>query len=146
MSTFSEQTLREKLSRLTSSQESIETLSMWIIHFKTNAKAISEIWMEQFSIETPDRRLLLLFLVNDVLQNGRRKGANMFLDVFQDPLRHASSIIRGLNIKTSVGRILNIWKERKIYDNTFLKELEDVIGLDCDDQGGEKMNFKVNLD
>ena len=36
-----------------------------------------------------DRRLILFYLANDVLQNGRRKGADLFLEQFQDPLRQA---------------------------------------------------------
>ena len=47
MSTFSSQALLEKLSRLTLSQESIETLSLWIIHHKVNAKAAIDIWLQE---------------------------------------------------------------------------------------------------
>ncbi len=36
-----------------------------------------------------DKRLVLFYLVNDILQNGRRKGADLFLELFQDPLRQA---------------------------------------------------------
>lgn len=109
MSSFSEQALLEKLDRLSSSQESIETLSMWIIHHRANAPAIATIWTQYFTqgtfglalrhvisyvLANIERRLLLFYLVNDVLQNGRRKAASIFLDVFQDPLRHASTLIK----------------------------------------------------
>ena len=46
MSSYSVQALREKLSRLTNSQESIETLSLWIIHHKQNAASTVSIWFE----------------------------------------------------------------------------------------------------
>lgn len=32
---------------------------------------------------------MLFYLANDILQNGRRKGADLFLELFQDPLRQA---------------------------------------------------------
>ena len=34
----------------------------------------------------PDHRLVLLYLTNDILQNGRRKGADMFNDLFREHL------------------------------------------------------------
>lgn len=41
-----------------------------------------------------DRRLMLFYLANDVLQNSRRRGANMFQDLFRDPLRQAVTLVR----------------------------------------------------
>jgi len=41
-----------------------------------------------------DRRLLLLYLANDVLQNGKRKGADVFMELFQEPLKESMQIIR----------------------------------------------------
>lgn len=46
MSFFTVQVLQEKLNRLTLSQDSIETLSLWIIHHKAHASTSIEIWME----------------------------------------------------------------------------------------------------
>jgi len=40
-----------------------------------------------------DRRLVLFYLANDILQNGRRRGADEFLEIFQDPLREAVTLI-----------------------------------------------------
>lgn len=41
-----------------------------------------------------DRRLLLLYLANDVLQNGKRKGADIFMELFKDPLKESMQLIR----------------------------------------------------
>lgn len=41
-----------------------------------------------------DRRLLLLYLANDVLQNGKRKGADDFTELFRDPLKESMRLIR----------------------------------------------------
>ena len=37
---------------------------------------------------------MLFYLANDVLQNSRRRGANMFQDLFRDPLRRAVTLVR----------------------------------------------------
>lgn len=112
MSTFSVQALEEKLSRLSLSQDSIETLSLWITQYKAHAKDSVEVWLDEtkkgafrrsrdMSINvcmliipaSADRRLLLFYLANDILQNSSRRGADLFLELFQDPLRHAVSLI-----------------------------------------------------
>ena len=49
-----------------------------------------------------DRRLLLLYLANDVLQNGKRKGADVFMELFQEPLKESMQIIRYLHSKQYV--------------------------------------------
>lgn len=41
-----------------------------------------------------DRRLLLFYLANDVLQNGKRKGADVFMELFRDPLKESMHLIR----------------------------------------------------
>lgn len=41
---------------------------------------------------------------------------------------HLSVFFRGEKIHTSVQRMFRIWKERKVYDNGFLRELEQLIG------------------
>ena len=46
MSSFSVQALRDKFSRLSGSQESIETLSLWIIHHKADAATTVSVWFE----------------------------------------------------------------------------------------------------
>ena len=48
MSSYTIQTLTEKLDRLSMSQDSIETLSLWIIHHKSKAKTSVSTWLEEF--------------------------------------------------------------------------------------------------
>ncbi|ELT88876.1 hypothetical protein CAPTEDRAFT_41605, partial [Capitella teleta] len=46
MSSFSEGNLHKKLQELNGSQQSIQTLSLWLIHHRKHAKAIVEVWMK----------------------------------------------------------------------------------------------------
>jgi len=46
MSSFSVQGFQEKLNRLTSSQDSIETLSLWVIHHKAHGKTSTAVWLD----------------------------------------------------------------------------------------------------
>ena len=40
-----------------------------------------------------DHRLVLLYLANDILQNGKRKGADMFTDLFRESLEQVVPLI-----------------------------------------------------
>lgn len=55
-------------------------------------------------------------------------------------------MIRGQKIQTSVERMFRIWKERKVYSNAFLKELEMLIEPVRKTQVNEALpDFKVTL-
>eukprot|EP00731_Ephydatia_muelleri_P016564 Em0009g988a len=123
MSSFSVQALQEKLSRLTPSQDSIETLSLWIIHHQAYAPTSVTIWLESLRSADADHRLTLFYLANDILQNGRRRGAAVFVDAFKGPLKDAVSFVSGQKIQSSVERMLRIWRDRKVYDSAYIKEL-----------------------
>ena len=41
-----------------------------------------------------DHLLLLLYVANDVLQNGRRRGADVFHELFKQPLKEVFKLVR----------------------------------------------------
>ena len=41
-----------------------------------------------------DHTLILMYLANDVLQNGRRKGVEIFHDLLKDPIKQAVALSR----------------------------------------------------
>ena len=47
MSSFSEKVLVEKIGALNNSQQSIQTMSLWLIHHRKHAKAIVKVWFEE---------------------------------------------------------------------------------------------------
>jgi hypothetical protein len=47
MSAFSAQALEDKITHLSLSQDSIETLSLWITQYKAYAKDSVEVWLTQ---------------------------------------------------------------------------------------------------
>ncbi len=99
-----------------------------------------------------NRQMLLLYLANDVLQNSRRKNLSIFHELFKEPLKVAASLAWYVyardhthSIKYTIWlmscsghknekgcvafiKIINLWKERRIFDAVFLNELESMIG------------------
>ena len=73
MGSLNSASLVDKLSKLNSTQASIETLSEWCNFYRREAGRIVGIWDEEFNKATPVKRLVLLYLANDILQNSRKK-------------------------------------------------------------------------
>ncbi|KAF8080622.1 hypothetical protein N665_0932s0022 [Sinapis alba] len=130
---FSEEILIDKLAKLNSTQQSIETLSHWCIFNRVKAELIVTTWEKQFHSTEMSQKVPLLYLANDILQNSKRQG-NEFVQEFWNVLPKAVKDIvsqgddRGKGV---VSRLVNIWEERKVFGSRS-KNLRDVmLGEDC---------------
>ncbi|OIT36137.1 PREDICTED: regulation of nuclear pre-mRNA domain-containing protein 1B [Nicotiana attenuata] len=115
--TFNTQILVDKLAKLNSTQQSIETLSHWCIFHMNKAKQVVETWAQQFHCSPREQRLAFLYLANDILQNSRRKGSEFvgeFWKVLPDALR---DVIENGNEfgRNAALRLITIWEERKVF-------------------------------
>ncbi|KAL3524750.1 hypothetical protein ACH5RR_013122 [Cinchona calisaya] len=127
-SVFTEELLAEKLSKLNSSQQCIETLSHWCIFHRSKAEQVVTTWDKQFHSSDLTHKVPLLYLANDILQNSKRNG-NEFVTGFWKVLPSALKDIvekgddRGKNV---VSRLVNIWEERRVF-GSHAKSLKDVM-------------------
>ncbi|KAI8536157.1 hypothetical protein RHMOL_Rhmol10G0234700 [Rhododendron molle] len=116
-SVFEEQILAEKLSKLNSTQQCIETLSHWCIFHRSKAEIVVATWGKQFHSSQMVQKIPLLYLANDILQNSKRTG-NEFVSEFWKVLPGALKDIiekgddHGKNV---VSRLVGIWEERKVF-------------------------------
>ncbi|CAA2982813.1 Hypothetical predicted protein [Olea europaea subsp. europaea] len=146
-SSFNTQILSDKLVKLNSSQQSIETLSHWCIFHMNNAKQVVETWDRQFHCSPHEQRLAFLYLANDIIQNSRRKGAEFvteFWKVLPDALRDV--IEHGDEFgKNAAFRLIGIWEERKVFGSRgqILKEEFTKNQLDNDNKNGKHVGFKL---
>ncbi|KAG9330758.1 hypothetical protein JZ751_022169 [Albula glossodonta] len=93
MSAFSEAALEKKLSELSNSQQSVQTLSLWLIHHRKHSKTIVTVWYNELKKAKVSRKLTFLYLANDVIQNSKRKGPEFtddFAPVIVDAFKHVS--------------------------------------------------------
>eukprot|EP00249_Psilotum_nudum_P023432 c28870_g1_i2 orf=314-1927(+) len=130
-SAFNGQILAEKLSKLNSSQQSIETLSHWCIFHRKKARQVVETWDKQFR-ELPKERVPFLYLVNDILQNSRRRGGEYvteFWRILPGALKDAMEKCdeNGRNV---VLRLVDIWEERKVFGSRARSLREELLGKD----------------
>ncbi|XP_009771164.1 uncharacterized protein [Nicotiana sylvestris] len=127
---FDGQLLAEKLSKLNSSQQSIESLSRWCISYRKKAKQIVETWDKLFRSAQREQRVSFLYLANDILQNSRRKGSefvNEFWKVLPTSVKHVYES-GDENAKKAASRLVNIWEERKVFGSRGQNLKDEVLG------------------
>uniref|UniRef100_A0AAR2JLM4 Proton-coupled zinc antiporter SLC30A8 n=1 Tax=Pygocentrus nattereri TaxID=42514 RepID=A0AAR2JLM4_PYGNA len=129
MSVFSESALEKKLAELSNSQQSVQTLSLWLIHHRKHSKTIVKVWYNELKKAQVSRKLTFLYLANDVIQNSKRKGPEFtqdFAPVIIDAFKHVSSDGEE-GCKKQLDRVLSIWRERAVYENDLLDKLSEVL-------------------
>jgi regulator of Ty1 transposition protein 103 len=78
------------------------------------------------SVPEPHKKLTLLYLANDVVQNSKRRGpeyTNEFGEVMPHAMKSLTSVDMDAKTKQAISRLLNIWKERAIFDDKLTHSL-----------------------
>ena len=139
MSTFSETAFTKKLEELNSSQQSIQTLSLWVIHHRKHAKTIVQVWQIELIKVKTKKKLTFLYLANDVIQNSRKKGqeftkafGGVLINAFTHVAKHSDE-----KTKNSIGRMLDIWVERNIYEADYIAEIRRSISKVFNERFGD---------
>ncbi|XP_022829982.1 regulation of nuclear pre-mRNA domain-containing protein 1B [Spodoptera litura] len=147
MSGFTENALIRKLQELNSSQQSIQTLSLWLIHHRKHHAVIVKTWFKEILKAKDSKQLTFMYLANDVIQNSKKKGPEYgkeFGEVLVESFKHMAKT--GINTKTkhSLHRILSIWEERGVYDSQKIQEFKEAV--DPNDALPKKVSKRKSVD
>ncbi|XP_028029177.1 regulation of nuclear pre-mRNA domain-containing protein 1B [Bombyx mandarina] len=130
MAGFTENALVRKLQDLNSSQQSIQTLSLWLIHHRKHHAAVVKTWLKELLKAKDSKQLTFMYLANDVIQNSKKKGPEYgkeFGEVLVESFQHMAKTGMESKTKHSLHRILKIWEERGVYDAEKIKDFKDAI-------------------
>ncbi|XP_039964719.1 regulation of nuclear pre-mRNA domain-containing protein 1B [Bactrocera tryoni] len=137
MSAFSETALLKKLGELNSSQQSIQTLSLWLIHHRKHHASIVKTWLKELQTAVSEgKKLTFMYLANDVIQNSKKKGPEYgkeFAQILPKVFQHIGESCTSDKLFGSLGRILNIWEERGVYDTKQITEYRARLNKDHKD-------------
>ncbi|KAI4499537.1 hypothetical protein M0802_005433 [Mischocyttarus mexicanus] len=125
MTGFTESALVKRLMDLNPSQQSIQTLSLWLIHHRKHHPTIVKVWFREMCKVKDNRKLMFMYLANDVIQNSKKKGPE-FGKEFETVLPKAFEHMKGFDEKTRdrLNRLLQIWEERGVYDKVQIAEFK----------------------
>ena len=129
MASFAEDTLEKKLADLNNSQQSIQQLSLWVIHHRKHYSKIVSIWYKELHKTSNSRKLTFLYLANDVVQNSRKKAPELskeFGGVMKKVMEHLHKSKMDDKTKGSISRLIQIWQERQIFDPKTQSELTKI--------------------
>uniref|UniRef100_A0A915BIP6 CID domain-containing protein n=2 Tax=Parascaris univalens TaxID=6257 RepID=A0A915BIP6_PARUN len=131
MAGFSEMAMAKRLETLNTTTQSIQTLSMWLLHHqKHNADNIVHLWLKEVKKEIrPVRLINLLYLANDVIQNSRRQCPdfmNLFYGVLEPAFKHVSMHADSQAV-IALKKILRVFRERQIYPSPKIDRLVSIV-------------------
>jgi len=114
------QLFAEKVRQLKGTQEGIQGLSHWVQFHKKRVGSVVRVFVKEMAKEGPQyakRKLLLLYVANDVMQASRRKKEmKPFLDEWGKALPSAVKYFSKTcdeKGKAELSRMLGIWAERQ---------------------------------
>jgi len=131
MSGFSETSLTMKLSELNPSAPSIQGVSLWLLHHRKHYQTSVKIWYRELGNTKKERKLTMLYLANDVVQNARKKYPEIpkeFGTVMKSVFCHLAALQLDPKTEASLDRLVNIWKERQIFYKKVTLDIEKVWG------------------
>lgn len=128
-------------------QEAIETMSLWIMHYKdkTSIDLIVDGWLNCFQTAgTDSKRIALFYVMNDVVQKAKAKHADALIPAFQPAVLTAVSIGRKQDkVKDVMKRCIQIFKSRNVFSPASTTAMENLLasnadeGYDAEDQALE---------
>ncbi|XP_075161780.1 regulation of nuclear pre-mRNA domain-containing protein 1B [Haematobia irritans] len=125
MSAFTETAFLKKLAELNSSQQSIQTLSLWLIHHRKHHASIVRTWGRELLNAPEPKKLTFMYLANDVIQNSKKKGPEYgkeYMNALPKAFSHIGETCKTEKLFGSLGRILNIWEERGVYEPKVIED------------------------
>lgn len=131
---FSLNVLVKKLLGLQETQDSIVTISQWVLFHQRHSKEAASTWAKYITSD-PDarnskKRLSLLYLCNDVVQQARHKRKPEFIDDFGGVLPGVfSSIFPQLDpaVQPKAERLITVWEQRHVFAAPVIADLRAAV-------------------
>jgi regulator of Ty1 transposition protein 103 len=123
MSVYSDSVLKQKFDKLENTQPSITGLSQWILYHRKRHSESVDIWLKEFLAVSSEKKLILLYLANDVLQESRRKGDEFIKDfeqILEEVVTHLFKMCASAQVEKAK-RLLTIWENRTVFPPNFIQ-------------------------
>lgn len=126
---YSEETLRTKFDALGETQESIVNTSQWLLfHHRYHGRTVSA-WKQYISTCDQKKKLPLLYIANEVIQQSRSKRRMDFVDSFAavlpDTIKECYEVVPE-KVKERMIKMVKVWRDRRIFSNDV-----EILGIKC---------------
>lgn len=140
---YSDDSVKAKLSSLNETQDSIVTLAQWIMFHRRHADRTAHLWLARLQESTTAKRLNLIYLANEVVQQSRARGKTDFLLAFEPLVAEATaSAYKGASVEVQgkIKRVIEVWRQRQIFDTKIQEATEGRIEEIDRARGGGRAN------
>lgn len=142
MAGFSEKFFVKKLEDLNNSSQSIQTLSLWLIHHRKHHEDIVKIWFKELLAAKESRKLTFMYLANDVIQNSNKKGpeyGKQFGTVLKKAFSHLRTVSDNEKMAKGLNRLLTIWTSRGVYTDAEISDFKSALAKASDEPPAKKV-------
>lgn len=155
---YTDDAVKAKLSALNETQDSIVTVAQWImfhryvdqcccllLHLHAQltlnlcrryADRTAQLWLTRIKDSGSNKRLNLIYLVNEVAQQSKARKKDDFLNAFSPIMPEASAIAyKGATheVQNRLRRVFEVWRQRQIFENAIQDAVEARInGMSCE--------------
>ncbi|KAF3906606.1 hypothetical protein ABW20_dc0108881 [Dactylellina cionopaga] len=133
---LSDETVYSKLNSLNETQEGIVSIAQWVMFHRRHAKRFAHLWFQRLKESSAPRRLNLVYLVNEVVQQMKARKKDEFGIAFSPIMADACEVAyRGssADIQQKLRRVIQVWRQRAIFDPDVLDGVDS--RLDDIDKG-----------
>lgn len=128
---ISEESVMRRLQDVHSaSQEAVETISLWIMHYKdkTSIDIIVNGWKRCFISANEKQRIALFYIMNDVVQKAKNKHLDYLIPAFQPAV--LSAIPAGRNskdVRNVMERCVDIFENRQVFTKATIIAMKNLL-------------------
>ncbi|KAM3124424.1 hypothetical protein CJJ07_003748 [Candidozyma auris] len=141
---FSPDIFKKKLDSLQETQDSIVSISQWVLFHHRRVKELCELWSGYTLSDNPKltskKKLSLLYLCNDVVQQARHKRKPEFSVEFAKSLPQVlNKVYPSLDdpIKPKIDRLIGVWEQRGIFGASDIRKMRKAVDLS---KSGRRLN------
>lgn len=142
---FSDESLKAKLSTLNETQDSIVTVSQWIMFhryrkitasilillanfsYRRHADRIATFWLTRLRDSPPPKRLNYIYLVNEIVQNSKARKKDDFPNAFSPLMAEATQTAYRSStpdIQGKIRRVVEVWRARNVFEQPIQNAIE----------------------
>ncbi|KAF3924861.1 hypothetical protein ABW21_db0204837 [Orbilia brochopaga] len=133
---LSDETVFSKLNSLNETQEGIVSIAQWVMFHRRHAKRFAQLWFQRLKESSAPRKLNLVYLVNEVVQQMKARKKEEFGIAFSPIIADACEVAyRGspADVQQKLRRVVLVWRQRAIFDVDVLDGIDN--RLDDIDKG-----------
>ncbi|KAM0715017.1 hypothetical protein Q7P37_009482 [Cladosporium fusiforme] len=130
---YSDDAVKAKLAALNETQDSIVTVAQWIMFHRRHADRTAALWLNRLQESSTSKRLVLIYLANEVVQQSRARSKTDFLLAFEPLIADATALAyknASVEIQNKIRRVIEVWRQRTIFDvkiqDALEKRLDDI--------------------